>query len=147
MPLSPSPTLIGARVEDLDTPSLLLDLDKVERNLATMAKLYAGSSVRLRPHAKTHKVPILALKQQRLDAQRLGVPWVSSETSLHRSRGLLQASGHAFSQDPLSHPGCELISGGQVLHLMQMQFVAPESGQLRIIQGPDQAGDLPSYVA
>jgi D-serine deaminase-like pyridoxal phosphate-dependent protein len=59
---------IGARVEDLDTPSLLLDLDKVERNLAAMAKLYAGSSVRLRPHAKTHKVPILALRQLELGA-------------------------------------------------------------------------------
>jgi D-serine deaminase-like pyridoxal phosphate-dependent protein len=59
---------IGARVDELDTPSLLMDLDKVERNLATMAKLYAGSSVRLRPHAKTHKVPILALRQLALGA-------------------------------------------------------------------------------
>src|SRR6476661_9219165 len=65
--LSPSST-VGARVEELDTPSLLLDLDKVERNLATMARLYAGTSVRLRPHAKTHKVPILALRQLELGA-------------------------------------------------------------------------------
>ena len=59
---------IGARVEDLDTPTLLLDLDKVERNLATMARLFEGSSVRLRPHAKTHKVPVLALRQLGLGA-------------------------------------------------------------------------------
>src|SRR5258708_17642807 len=62
------PSVIGARVEELDTPSLLLDLDKVERNLATMARLFMDSSVRLRPHAKTHKVPILALHQLALGA-------------------------------------------------------------------------------
>ena len=61
-------TVIGSRVADLDTPALLLDLDKVERNLATMARIYAESSVRLRPHAKTHKVPILALRQLALGA-------------------------------------------------------------------------------
>ena len=38
---------------------------------------------------------------------------------------LLQASGHGFSQRPLSHPGRELITGGEVLHLMQVQLVRP----------------------
>jgi D-serine deaminase-like pyridoxal phosphate-dependent protein len=64
----PSPSVIGARVDDLDTPSLLLDLDAVERNLQTMARLYCGSRVQLRPHAKTHKTPILALRQLALGA-------------------------------------------------------------------------------
>src|SRR5438270_8459585 len=68
MPWSPDRGPIGARVEDLDTPSLILDLDKVERNLATMARLHEGTPVRLRPHAKTHKVPILALRQLALGA-------------------------------------------------------------------------------
>jgi D-serine deaminase-like pyridoxal phosphate-dependent protein len=63
MPGPTATTVIGARVEDLDTPSLLLDLDKVEHNLATMARQFADSPVRLRPHAKTHKTPILALGQ------------------------------------------------------------------------------------
>jgi D-serine deaminase-like pyridoxal phosphate-dependent protein len=65
---SPDPGAIGARIEDLDTPSLLLDLDTVERNLAAMAKLFAGSRVRVRPHTKTHKVPILAHQQIELGA-------------------------------------------------------------------------------
>jgi D-serine deaminase-like pyridoxal phosphate-dependent protein len=68
MPWSPDRDPIGARVEDVDTPSLLLDLDKVERNLSTMARLYEGTPVRLRPHAKTHKVPVLALRQLGLGA-------------------------------------------------------------------------------
>ena len=68
---SPDPGAIGTRIEDLDTPSLLLDLDAVERNLDRMAALYAGSSVRLRPHTKTHKVPNLALMQ--LERGAIGV--------------------------------------------------------------------------
>src|SRR5207248_7357481 len=59
----PGTGAIGARIEDLDTPSLLLDLDKVERNLDAMARLFAGSRVRVRPHVKTHKVPNVALMQ------------------------------------------------------------------------------------
>jgi D-serine deaminase-like pyridoxal phosphate-dependent protein len=60
---SPDPQAIGLRVEELDTPCLVLDLDLVERNLDTMARLVAGTGVRLRPHAKTHKTPALALMQ------------------------------------------------------------------------------------
>jgi D-serine deaminase-like pyridoxal phosphate-dependent protein len=63
MSYSADPGAVGLRVEDLDTPSLLLDLDKVERNLATMAELFADSRVRVRPHTKTHKVPNLAHMQ------------------------------------------------------------------------------------
>jgi D-serine deaminase-like pyridoxal phosphate-dependent protein len=51
------------RAADLDTPCLLLDLDLAERNLDTMAGAFAGTPVRLRPHAKTHKTPALALMQ------------------------------------------------------------------------------------
>lgn len=54
---------------DVDTPALLIDLDAFERNLQRMATLvsrYPG--VRLRPHAKSHKSPIIALKQMALGA-------------------------------------------------------------------------------
>ena len=59
----PDPGAIGRRVRDLDTPCLLLDLDKVERNLDAIGRVLADTSVRIRPHAKTHKVPNLALMQ------------------------------------------------------------------------------------
>src|SRR5207253_1436236 len=41
----------------------VLDLDQVERNLDRMAALFADRRVRVRPHAKTHKVPNVALMQ------------------------------------------------------------------------------------
>jgi D-serine deaminase-like pyridoxal phosphate-dependent protein len=60
---SPDPQAVGRRVEELDTPCLLLDLDKVERNLDAMAAVFAGKPTGLRPHTKTHKTPRLALMQ------------------------------------------------------------------------------------
>jgi D-serine deaminase-like pyridoxal phosphate-dependent protein len=55
-------------VEEVDTPALLLELDPFERNLKRMADAVAGSKVRLRPHAKTHKCPAIALRQMALGA-------------------------------------------------------------------------------
>ncbi|MFN0074206.1 MAG: DSD1 family PLP-dependent enzyme, partial [Chloroflexota bacterium] len=56
-------TVIGQSKWDVDTPALLLDLDIVERNIAAMADVFRGSPIKLRPHAKTHKSPRLALMQ------------------------------------------------------------------------------------
>jgi D-serine deaminase-like pyridoxal phosphate-dependent protein len=55
--------LIGAYIEDIDTPALLLDLDLMERNIARMAETFRGLPAKLRPHAKTHKTPIIGQKQ------------------------------------------------------------------------------------
>jgi D-serine deaminase-like pyridoxal phosphate-dependent protein len=46
-----------ALVQDVETPAVLIDLDRLERNVARMAEAARGAGVRLRPHAKTHKVP------------------------------------------------------------------------------------------
>ncbi len=56
-------TVIGQSKWDVDTPAILLDLDIVERNIAAMADVFRNSPVKLRPHAKTHKSPHLALMQ------------------------------------------------------------------------------------
>ncbi len=57
------PAEIGMPLEAVDTPALLLDLDAFERNIARLARTVAGTSVRLRPHAKSHKCPVIALRQ------------------------------------------------------------------------------------
>ena len=56
---------------ELDTPALLFDLDLVERNIAEMAGVAADAGVKLRPHTKTHKSPVLARMQ--LDAGAAGI--------------------------------------------------------------------------
>jgi 3-hydroxy-D-aspartate aldolase len=57
------PAEIGMSLDEVDTPALVVDLDAFERNLARLPALTAGSGVRLRPHAKTHKCPVIALQQ------------------------------------------------------------------------------------
>jgi D-serine deaminase-like pyridoxal phosphate-dependent protein len=47
----------------LDTPSLILDLDLFEQNLTAMRDFAAGYGKKLRPHAKTHKCPEIARRQ------------------------------------------------------------------------------------
>lgn len=54
---------IGSPVEDVDTPALLLDLDVMERNVTRMADAFSALPAKLRPHAKTHKTPLIAHKQ------------------------------------------------------------------------------------
>jgi D-serine deaminase-like pyridoxal phosphate-dependent protein len=57
------PAEVGQRLEEVDTPALVLDLDAFEANLATLSKSLEGKPVRVRPHAKTHKCPEIAKRQ------------------------------------------------------------------------------------
>ena len=68
MPHEPKP---GTPVQNLDTPVLLLDLDTLQRNIARMARFFADKPAALRPHAKTHKCPQIALRQ--LEAGAIGI--------------------------------------------------------------------------
>jgi 3-hydroxy-D-aspartate aldolase len=58
----------GMRIEDVDTPALIVDLDAFEDNLRRMAGEMRGSAIRVRPHAKTHKCAVIALQQMALGA-------------------------------------------------------------------------------
>ena len=50
------------RVSDLPTPSLVLDIAALDRNLSRMAEVLPGP--RLRPHVKAHKCTALAARQK-----------------------------------------------------------------------------------
>lgn len=58
-----SEPFIGMHKTELDTPALLIDLDKFEANIQTMAAYFTTVNAMLRPHVKTHKTPIIAHKQ------------------------------------------------------------------------------------
>lgn len=60
-------------VDDLATPAVLVDLDRVERNVTTMAERARAAGVKLRPHAKTHKVVEIARLQRAAGAAGLAV--------------------------------------------------------------------------
>lgn len=57
------PASVGMPLRDVETPALLIDLDALEFNLDRMALFTKQAGVALRPHAKSHKCPALALMQ------------------------------------------------------------------------------------
>lgn len=63
--------MIGKPLSEVDTPALVIDADIMERNIATMSDFFSGQQAALRPHAKTHKSPVIAHKQ--LAAGAIGI--------------------------------------------------------------------------
>jgi len=62
---------LGAPLDDLDTPCLLIDLDAFERNIEAMSSYFRTHGVAWRPHAKCHKSPAIARKL--LEAGAIGM--------------------------------------------------------------------------
>ncbi len=60
-------------VDELDTPSVVIDIDVMRRNLDRMASYCRKYNLQLRPHTKTHKIPELAWQQLRSGADGITV--------------------------------------------------------------------------
>jgi D-serine deaminase-like pyridoxal phosphate-dependent protein len=58
-------------LEMIDTPALIVDVDRLDANIARWATFARQAGVRLRPHGKTHKCVEIARKQ--LDAGAVGL--------------------------------------------------------------------------
>jgi D-serine deaminase-like pyridoxal phosphate-dependent protein len=54
---------VGLESDRLETPRLLLDVDRLDRNVERMARIARDAGVSLRPHAKTHKLLEIADRQ------------------------------------------------------------------------------------
>lgn len=72
---------------DLDTPAVVVDLDRALANIARAQALADAAGLRLRPHIKTHKLPLLAHAQMRAGAagitcQKLGEAEVMADAGL-----------------------------------------------------------------
>lgn len=68
---------MSQQIADLDTPCVLIDIDRVEANLRRAQAHADTRSMALRPHIKTHKLPRFAQRQVELGAvgitvQKLG---------------------------------------------------------------------------
>ncbi|HWA20504.1 MAG TPA: D-TA family PLP-dependent enzyme [Devosia sp.] len=75
------------KISDLDTPCVLIDIDRVEANLAGAQAHADENGYRLRPHTKTHKLPRFAKRQVELGAvgitvQKLGEAEVMADAGL-----------------------------------------------------------------
>ncbi|MEX2540924.1 MAG: D-TA family PLP-dependent enzyme [Trueperaceae bacterium] len=77
----------GGRIEDLDTPAVVIDLDVVEHNIAKLQAYCDSHGLQCRPHIKTHKLPVLAHKQVEAGAvgittQKIGEAEVMAEAGI-----------------------------------------------------------------
>lgn len=75
------------KIADLDTPAVLIDIDRVEANLKRAQAHADQEGYALRPHIKTHKLPRFALRQVELGAvgitvQKLGEAEVMADAGL-----------------------------------------------------------------
>ena len=70
------------RVQDLDTPALVVELDKMERNLSRVQDYCNLHGLNLRPHTKTHKSIDVAKQQLALGAIGLTVAKTSEAEAL-----------------------------------------------------------------
>jgi len=92
----------------LPTPALVIDVDLLDRNIATMTARAKAMGVKLRPHAKAHKCVEIA---QRL--ARAGAVGASCAT-------IGEAEGMALSHcDPTVnlHPAFHVVRGEEVVDL------------------------------
>ncbi len=78
---------VGVPKQEIDTPTLLIDLQKLEHNIDKMAAFADSVGVGLRPHMKTHKCPIISQKQIAAGAigvtcQKLGEAEVAAKSGI-----------------------------------------------------------------
>lgn len=96
----PPAAQLGDTLDKVDTPSLILDLDAFEYNLRTMQVLAERHGVALRPHAKAHRCPDIALRQIALGAEGIccqkvteAVPFVNAGIrNIHISNEIVGAA-------------------------------------------------------
>ena len=81
-------------VRTLLTPAAVVDLDRMEANLAKMAAYVQQHALQLRPHTKTHKSPEMAAEQMRRGAVGLTV------AQLHEAQVMSRAAADIL----LAHP-------------------------------------------
>ena len=68
-----APALSAGARATIDTPALVVDLDRLDRAIERMASAMAQRGVALRPHAKTHKSIELGRRQIAAGASGLTV--------------------------------------------------------------------------
>ena len=72
---------------DFGTPAVVIDLDRVEANIARVQALCAKAGVANRPHIKTHKIPALAKMQieagaRGITCQKLGEAEIMADAGI-----------------------------------------------------------------
>jgi D-serine deaminase-like pyridoxal phosphate-dependent protein len=154
------------RLEDLDTPAVICDLDVLEQNLRQMADHCRDLDIPFRSHTKAHKIPELAHWQLRSGAsgiicQKIGeaeqmvaagiddilIPYnIVGQQKLQRLSRLARRASITVSLDSL--PVAEGLSRQMAADGAQIDvFIEVDTGAARCgVQGPDEAVPLVQAV-
>jgi D-serine deaminase-like pyridoxal phosphate-dependent protein len=124
-----APPRPGDPVESIDTPALVVDLDRMEANLATMAAFARGHGVRLRPHAKMHKSATIARLQMAAGAVGVCVQKTSEAEAL-------AAAGIA-----------DIYISNEVVDRAKLARVAALAGRIRLAIAVDSAEGVERLAA
>ena len=123
------PADIGMPLAEVDTPCLILDLDAFERNLNRLKESLAGKSVGVRPHAKSHKCPQIALRQIALGAVGVCCQKVSE------AEALVQGGVN------------DVLIANEVVGAPKLKHLAALAQQARIAVCADDAGNVAALDA
>ncbi|KAA2237952.1 D-TA family PLP-dependent enzyme [Salinarimonas soli] len=109
-------TALAERIaREFGTPAVVIDLDRVERNIARLQAACDGVGVANRPHIKTHKSPVIARMQRDAGArgitcQKLGEAEVMAQAGLDD----ILISYNILGEHKLDRLGALLRSGTRV---------------------------------
>ena len=103
------------RVAEIDTPALVVDLERMERNIATMARFFADKPAKLRPHWKTPKCVEVAKLQ--LAAGAIGITCAKLGEAEALAAGGVRASVLIANQ---------LVGAAKLARLVELARVLPE---------------------
>lgn len=104
---------------NVETPCLIIDVEKMKRNINMMAGIARDNGVSLRPHIKTHKIPEIAKMQIEAGAKGITVAKVS-EAEIMAANGI----DDIFIAYPI-------IGNSKVERVLDL------SGRIRLITGVD----------
>ena len=95
---------VGRSVEEIETPALLLDLDKFQWNIDKMFRFAKEKGINVRPHAKTFKAATICSKLLEAGAIGLMTQKLGEAESLLNA-GILYGDKNILISQELSDPG------------------------------------------
>ncbi len=107
---------------DLDTPALIVDLDRLETNIERMARVTRDGGKALRPHTKTHKTPEIARMQLAAGAHGITVAKLGEAEVM---------AGAGFSEID------DIFVANQIVGAVKIERLIALSRRARIIVGAD----------
>ena len=116
----------------LDTPALVLDLDKMDANIKEMADIARDAGVKLRPHIKTHKSPYLAKLQLESGASGITVAKLG-EAEVMADAGITDIR--------VAYPICGEIKLARLRRLLERANVSTSLDSVEVARGISSVGE------